>query len=206
MRTAQYPTRSIISILFAILSIVLPLHVIAAEETPTGNQPVTTSHPSTTNSTTPTSPPQPKEDDDRLPFMQNDRDRYEAEAPSTVGLLIRTFGALLLIIGLIVAVSWGMKRFGGGQFSRLNEDSPPVKVLSTVSIGDRRSLIVVRFKDRTLLVGSTPQNLSLLAEDYEDTVSETVPIRSVADILNESDSFEEEITSANNRLKQSHQI
>jgi len=60
--------------------------------------------------------PATNENSDRLPFMADtDRESHEA-APSTTGLMLRTLGALLLIIGLIVAAAWGMKRFGGPRF------------------------------------------------------------------------------------------
>jgi flagellar biosynthetic protein FliO len=182
MKKVCYPVRFIILFLLVTASGIIPQPLLAQP----ANDPSTNA---VANS-----------DEDRLPFMQNDQQTNKRDQPSTIGLLIRTLGALSLIVGLIVAASWGMRRFGGTHFTKNNEIASIVKVISTIPLGDRRSLMLVRFKDRTLLVGSTPQTLSLLAEDYEEPTN--APIRSVADILKESDSFTDEINSANHRLKQ----
>src|SRR5207244_1968207 len=47
----------------------------------------------------------PNPHDDRRLFLADER-QESASAPSAAGLLARTLGALLLIIGLIVAAAW----------------------------------------------------------------------------------------------------
>jgi len=126
--------------------------------------------------------------EDRLPFLAHDRSEAEAEAPSAGGLLLRTLGALLLIVGLIVAASWGMKRMGGARFGAAQTDAPELRVLASVALGDKRSLAIIRFGERNLLVGSTAQSITLLAEDAEETnevyASAAIPqARSVAELL-----------------------
>ncbi len=69
-----------------------------------------------------------------------------------------------------------------------------MNVITTISIGDRRSLTVVRFGERTLLVGSTPQSFTLLASDDCESLlpfsfEESSP-RSVADVLSASEGRE----------------
>lgn len=162
--------------------------------------------------------------DDRIPFMADDRERTDAESPSTLGLLARTLGALMLIIGLIVAASWGIRRYGGEYFNSQRNigGGPELAVLSTVSLGDRRSISAVRFGDRVMVVGSTPQQITLLADDdtYDNVAPPTAitttsvartttpkapPMRSVADMLNATtgqDAFEDELTVANERYTQ----
>jgi flagellar biosynthetic protein FliO len=122
-----------------------------------------------------------------------------AEAPSAVGLLFRTMGALLLIVGLIVAAAWGMRRFSGGRFMNKDGDAPRLAVLSTVPLGDRRSLSIVKFGERTLLLGSTQQAITLLASDsQEEDLQAAVVRRSVADLLNDDQpyNFDEELARA----------
>jgi len=141
-----------------------------------------------------------KENSDRLPFMvDTDRENRET-APSTTGLMLRTLGALLLIIGLIVAAAWGMKRFGGPRFGAAREDAPELAVLSSIALGERRSLSIVRFGHRTLLLGTTPQAVTLLAESEQINV--TTPVRSVAEILNDKEPvhFSAELITAGQRL------
>jgi flagellar biogenesis protein FliO len=63
--------------------------------------------------------------------------------------------------------------------------------MSSVSLGDKRSLAVVRFGSRVLLVGSTPQSVTLIAEQASegeaagrtDEADDGPPFRSVADFL-----------------------
>jgi len=148
-------------------------------------------------------------EDDRLPFMAEGR--KEAEPPSVGGLVLRTFGALLLIVGLITAAAWGLRRFGAGRFGGTQIDAPALAVLSTVALGDKRSLAVVRFGAQTLLVGSTAQNITLLAtqgtEPAETTHPEATeesrpPFRSVADLLSgeSGDDFNATLAAAERHL------
>jgi flagellar biosynthetic protein FliO len=126
-------------------------------------------------------------------MADSELDKHE-QPPSAVGLLLRTVGALLLIVGLIVAAAWGMKRFGGARFGAPKEDAPELAVLNSIALGERRSLAIVRFGQRTLLLGSTAQSITLLAETHDPAPR----FQSVADILNETSSatFADELSTA----------
>lgn len=148
--------------------------------------------PTATDSRSPQSENRPQSGDERLPFMAADRERTGelsgAEQPSVAGLLLRTLGALLLIVGMIVFATWWLRRYGGARFGRAVKDAPVLEVLSTVPLGERRSLSVVRFGSSTLLIGSTAQGLTLLATEAqandEPKEESRVPARvSVADLL-----------------------
>lgn len=151
---------------------------------------------------TPTTPadstqtPPPLQADERLPFMAESSNQQEQAAPSTGGLMLRTLGALLLIVGLIVAAAWGMKKFGGARFGKVAEDAPELSILNTVALGDKRSLAIVRFGNRNLLLGSTAQSITVLADEK---ISEN-EFRSVADMLSHEpfESFADELTLAEN--------
>ena len=131
---------------------------------------------------------------ERLSFMNESQTENREQAPSAIGLLLRTIGALLLIVGLIVAAAWGMKRFGGARFGAPKADAPELAVLNSIGLGERRSLAIVRFGERTLLIGSTPQTVTLIAEN----TAVTPRAQSVAEILNESttNSFADELSLA----------
>ena len=103
-----------------------------------------------------------------LPFKLNERAESLPPAPSLTGLLLRTFGALLFIVGLIAAVGWGLRYFGIVSFGKAQNETAGLKVLNTLPLGERRSLLTVKFGDRMLLIGATPQGLSLLAEQPEE--------------------------------------
>jgi flagellar biosynthetic protein FliO len=137
---------------------------------------------------------------ERLPFMAGNESDSHEQAPSATGLLLRTLGALLLIVGLIVAAAWGMRRFGGARFGAPTENAPPLVVLNSLSLGERRSLTIVRFGDRTLLLGSTAHTVTLLAEaDADEPAPEP---RSVAEILNDDQPavFSHELMNATTKL------
>ncbi len=140
---------------------------------------------------------QPKE----LPFKLNDRQVLATEAPSAGGMLLRTFGALLLIVGCIAAAGWGLRYFGLINFGKQQSEAAGLKVLDTVPLGERRTLTLVKFGERTLLIGSTPQGLTLLAEQAEETEPEAnyrPTVRTVTDLLdvNAPPPFDEELARA----------
>ncbi len=153
--------------------------------------------------------PQSISDDARLSFLDEDRDAGASgdNTPSALGLMARTLGALCLIVGLIFAASWSLRRFGGARFGQTVFGAPQLSVLSSVSLGDKRSLAVVSFGGRTLLVGSTAQTITLLAEDEDAPARDEVsppPVRSVADLLADSSAgaFDRESVLAGERLNQ----
>lgn len=146
-----------------------------------------TAQPNNSKSGAPAAAPAGQNDDDRLPFMIGPEREAESAPPSAVGMMARTFGALLLVIGLLIGGTWCLRRLKGSPFAAGRDDVRLV-VLKTISIGDRRTLTLVRFGDRTLLLGSTPQSVSLLASDDEEDLSAwssstEPPFRSVADVL-----------------------
>ncbi len=108
-------------------------------------------------------------------------------------------------MGLIVAAGWGLRRFGGARFGAARKGAPELNVLTSVSLGSRRSLAVVRFGERNLLIGTTAQSVTLLAEEdmLGTEAQETAPApRSVADLLraNQAVDFDEELKQAGDAL------
>lgn len=149
---------------------------------------------------------------ERLPFMAQPTESAMETAPSAGGLLLRTLGALLLIVGLIVATAWGLRRLGGTAFSGADNRTVELTLVGTLSLGDRRQLSAVRFGDRMLLIGSTAQAITLLAARDERPPSYTPPMRSVADLLAEDQApapehanFARALARADERLRQQAQ-
>ena len=171
-----------------------------------------TAQPSPARTAQSTAKPAQQENYERLPFMTQAPESAVEAAPSAGGLLLRTTGALLLIVGLIVVTAWGLRRLGGGKFGNANDQGVELTLLGTLSLGDRRQVSAVRFGDRLLLIGSTGQAITLLAARDERPRSYVPPMRSVADLLAEDQapkptnppraSFERALTLANEQLKQ----
>lgn len=153
---------------------------------------------------------QPLGEDERIPFMQSD----ETAKQSDVGggsLILRTFGAMLLIVGLIFFGAWILKRSGyGASPAKMLSDAPELVLLTSVSMGNGKTISTVRFGEKILLVGATAQSFTLLAEDFktENLTAETGEEfnfqnpRSVAELLAEENfDFESEFANARERLR-----
>ncbi len=141
-------------------------------------------------------------EDDRLPFMQNEQ-RAETAEPSSGSLLLKTLGAMFLIIGLLFFGAWGVKKYGlFGARTTVTEDAPNLRIMSSVSVASGQTISVIRFGERVLLVGSTAQSFTLLADEYgEESAEIEAQPKSVSDLLAEENaSFGKELSSAQNRL------
>lgn len=111
-------------------------------------------------------PPAPKPE---TPLKLDTLKENEPGGYSISTLLFRTFGALLLIVGLIAASGWGLRKFGFARQKGKGEEAHSLTVVNTVALGDKKTLQVVRFGERTLLIGSTSQGITLLAEEGYDS-------------------------------------
>lgn len=145
--------------------------------------------------------PQVMSEDDRLPFMQSE-DNPAPQEPSSSGLIVKSIGALLLVISLLFLGTWTLKKLGVGGKNGKDIEALSLKVLSTLSMGSGRTISTIRFGERVLLVGATPQNFTLLGEELlvSDEVFAGNP-RSVAELLDdEVPSFDDEFELARNKL------
>ncbi len=83
----------------------------------------------------------------------------QREAPGVdAGNLLQTLFGLLLVLALIVAMAWLMKRsqqwHGTGQ--------QQFKVIAALPLGPREKAVLLQVGEQQLLLGVTPQNVNLL--------------------------------------------
>ena len=76
-------------------------------------------------------------------------------------MLFRTVLSLLLVVGVVYAGAWFLKRFvrqrgGGAGF--------PVRVLGSTLLGPKRSLYLVEVEGRRLVLGVTDASINLITE------------------------------------------
>jgi len=80
----------------------------------------------------------------------------------TSAAIVRTFASLVFVIGLLLFFVWalrrGMFRSGGGG-ARAS-----IVVETAVSLGERRSVVIVSVEGRRLLLGLATGGVSLLAD------------------------------------------
>ena len=102
------------------------------------------------------------------PVAPNSRDSVEnkpVSPGSQRGMwtsLLRTLMALGVVAGMIFALRFLLKRFGGGWHGRRR--SAPMSVLARTGVSARQQLLLVRLGRRLVLVGSGPEGMAPLAE------------------------------------------
>ena len=86
--------------------------------------------------------------------------------PSLSGLdgggAVRALAGMVFVLGVLLLVAWLLRR---GTFGKMGSRKPDgIRVESAVPLGERRSLMIVNVEGRRLLLGLTPQAVSLVAE------------------------------------------
>jgi flagellar protein FliO/FliZ len=77
---------------------------------------------------------------------------------SSATQLANLLGGLALILGLIYALSWFVKRFNQGGFTQ----SSAIKMLAAMPLGTRERLMLVDVGGKQILLGITAQNINSL--------------------------------------------
>jgi flagellar biosynthetic protein FliO len=78
-----------------------------------------------------------------------------------MGSGIRASGALLLILGSILLITFFLKRFLPRHFGALGERRF-IEIIESASLGEKRSLSIVKVGEEHFLIASTPGSVSLL--------------------------------------------
>jgi len=105
-------------------------------------------------------PPAPARD--LTPVFNSEREEPRAEQPSLMASVARTFGALLVVLSLVGAAAWALKRYGQRRAKAPGREA--LSVMTSLTLADKRTLSVVRFGAQALLIGSTPTSMTLLAQ------------------------------------------
>ncbi|WP_250645542.1 flagellar biosynthetic protein FliO [Salidesulfovibrio onnuriiensis] len=81
-----------------------------------------------------------------------------------IGSVFSTAGYLCLILGVIFLAYWLLRRYGpyGATPARGGSHNP--RLLGRLLLGNRQSVTVVRYRDKTLVLGVTEERISLLTE------------------------------------------
>lgn len=87
--------------------------------------------------------------------------------PTLPGLVGKLTLALGVVFGLMAVVLWAARRYMP-QLAKNPRGATAIEILATRPLGARRSLILVRARDKTVLLGVTAQNIQLLTEVDQD--------------------------------------
>ncbi|ROP58337.1 flagellar protein FliO/FliZ [Enterobacter sp. BIGb0383] len=85
-----------------------------------------------------------------------------ADPVSSGAMLFQLSGALLLILALILAIGWLIRRRGWG--TSLAKGKTPLTIEQRYSLGQREQLAIVNVDARRFLLGMTPGSITLLTE------------------------------------------
>lgn len=86
-------------------------------------------------------------------------DGLSAASPVLVPSVWRMLGALAVVLALIATLAWLLRR---GTLAR--RAGKGLAIESALSLGDRRSLVVVSVEGRRLLLGLAPNAVALVTE------------------------------------------
>ncbi len=90
------------------------------------------------------------------------------------------FLKLAVVVLLMVAAAWIMRRLQGGSWKAVERQ---VKVIETTHLSPRRAIHLVQIGDRKLLIGATDQAISLLTEIDDQPAEATEPDAVFSELL-----------------------
>jgi flagellar biogenesis protein FliO len=89
-------------------------------------------------------------------------------------MLILEFGRMILALGLVLGLLWLFSKFGRGRQGKgggrwlPKADAGKIEVMDRRSLGRHSSIAVVRAAGRIVVVGQTPQQISVLLDAPSD--------------------------------------
>ena len=75
---------------------------------------------------------------------------------------LKVVGGLGLVLSLIVFGTFAVRKFAPQYFTKKSSERT-IKLIESLSMGERRSIAVIEIEDRRLLIGNTPNQITLLA-------------------------------------------
>ncbi|CAL62037.1 Putative flagellar protein FliO [Herminiimonas arsenicoxydans] len=78
---------------------------------------------------------------------------------STAGNLLQVTLGLLVVLGLMAAAAWMLRRFTGAKGS----SAANIKIIGGVSVGNRERVVVVEIADQWIVVGVAPGRVNALS-------------------------------------------
>lgn len=92
------------------------------------------------------------------------------EEPEETGgweAIFQMLAALAIVLGLIALAAYLLRRYGKAAGLAPSGRGDAIRIVTTKMLGSRRSLMLVRVRGQTLLLGVTPQAINCLTEIHE---------------------------------------
>lgn len=99
--------------------------------------------------------------------VEQPQETEETEPPTVVGIIGRLSLSLGLVLGLMGGVLWVARRYFPQAIKNVGRGSS-IDILASRALGQRRQLLMVRAKGKTVLLGVTPHSIQCLTEIDEE--------------------------------------
>ncbi|WP_419785773.1 flagellar biosynthetic protein FliO [Pseudodesulfovibrio sp.] len=97
----------------------------------------------------------------------------------TWSTVLTTAGYLCLLLGVIFLAYWLLRRLGLPGATGSGGSGGP-RLINRLVLGQRQSVVVVRYRERDYLLGVTEQHITPLAEEDMEELPETEPGKSAS--------------------------
>jgi len=94
-----------------------------------------------------------------------------ASGPASAGSLLQVLFGLVLVLALMAACAWLLRRFGASR----SLGGAPLRIVGGVSVGTRERVMVVEVADQWIVVGVTPGRISALSTMPKQDATSTAP-------------------------------
>ncbi len=94
--------------------------------------------------------------------VQQPAERADVVEPGSGFSFLRVVGGLGLVLSLIVLGTYATRKLAPQYFSKKAAERS-LKLIETLPMGERRSIAVIEIDERRLLIGNTPNQITLLA-------------------------------------------
>jgi flagellar biogenesis protein FliO len=101
-------------------------------------------------------------------------------------ILLRIAGSLALVLLIVAAVAWGVRKsgiFGKSVASAVAGQTPSMAVLEVLSTGFGGAVLLLRCEDKVFLLGQSQSNYTLLNELDEETAKKVISNKLGSDSL-----------------------
>ena len=88
-------------------------------------------------------------------------------------LIFKMIAMLILVIGLIIAISWVFKKYTNVFSSEINSDW--IQVLNKVQIAPQKTIYLIKIFTKIIAVMETPNHTTVLSQWNEDEVNYVPP-------------------------------
>jgi len=134
---------------------------------------------------------------DRSPSEKASGDTGNTFKNSTIGMSIfKTLSALVVVLVCIYAGIFLLKKFLGRRYNSSSKENL-LQIMETAYVGQKKTVSLVRVANKSVLIGVTDNNISILSELSEEETANMVEDNKPV----EEDSFDRILKTTFNRVK-----